>query len=154
MRIIYFVFILLLSGCLSVENRSEDPTGEIKKLLEQSRKAHFEGDIDLFVSDIADSLISVNAGRVSITTASKMKSGMGDYIQNTQFIKWDDEMEPIIRFSNDKSMAYAIVKKLVIIKDKNAAASVPADTSRFAWISVYRKTDNQWKMESIVSTNQ
>lgn len=154
MKWIYFNVMLLLLGCQSSENRLENPTQEIKKLLEQSRKAHFEGDINLFVSDIAEGLISVNAGKVSITTPSKMKSGMSGYLQNTHFIKWDDEMEPIIRFSEDKSMAYAIVRKLVISKDKNAIASAPADTSRYAWISVYRKIDNEWKMESIVSTNE
>ena len=136
------------------EGASDNPTQEIKKLLDQSRKAHFEGDPDLLVSNSADSIISVNAGKVSISTPAKVKESMSDYLKNTHFIKWDDEMEPIIRFSEDKSMAYAIVRKLVIIKDKKAASSVPPDTSRYAWISVYRKVDNQYKMESIVSTNQ
>ena len=154
MKFLYFIFLLLAIGCQSSNTASDNLTQEIKKLLEQSRKVHFEGDPDLLVSNSADSIISVNAGKVSISTPAKVKESMSDYLKNTHFIKWDDEMKPIIRFSEDKSMAYAIVRKLVIIKDKKAASSVPPDTSRYAWISVYRKVDNQYKMESIVSTNQ
>ena len=125
MKFLYFIFLLLAIGCQSSNTASDNPTQEIKKLLDQSRKAHFEGDPDLLVSNSADSIISVNAGKVSISTPAKVKESMSDYLKNTHFIKWDDEMEPIIRFSEDKSMAYAIVRKLVIIKDKKAASSVP-----------------------------
>ena len=154
MKIFYFTLLILVFGCQSSKNETDNETQEIKKLLEQSRKAHFEGDPDLLVSNFADSVISVNAGKVSISTPSKVKEGMSDYLKNTHFIKWDDEVEPIIRFSEDKSMAYAIVRKLVIIKEKNADASVLPDTTRYAWMSVYRKINGQWRMENIVSTNE
>jgi hypothetical protein len=154
MKLLYFILISLIVSCQSSKKQTEDPTQEIKNLLEQSRKAHFQGDPHLLVSNFTDSIISVNAGKVSVSTPAQVKQGMSDYLTNTHFIKWDDEAEPIIRFSADKSMAYAIVRKLVINKEKQAAASVPPDTTRYAWISVYRKVDDQWKMETIVSTNQ
>lgn len=154
MRFTYFIIAASFLACSTPQPSIEEDTKQINALLEQSRKAHFDGNPDLLVSNFTDSIISINAGKVSISTPQQVKEGMGDYLRNTHFIKWDDEMPPIIRFSEDRAMAYAVIRKLVVIKEKNAPATALADTSRYAWVSIYRKVGKEWKMECIASTNQ
>lgn len=154
MRFTYLIIAACFVACSAPQTSDDNDINQIKALLEQSRKAHFDGDPDLLVSNFTDSIISINAGKVSISAPGQVKQGMGDYLRNTHFIKWDDEVPPIIRISEDKTMAYAVIRKLVVIKEKNAPAAAPADTSRYAWVSIYRKVGNDWKMECIASTNQ
>ncbi len=71
-----------------------------------------------------------------------------------EFIKWDDIAEPIIKFSNDHTLAYVIVQKQVILETKDSTGKTAIDTTNFAWTSIYRKQQNEWKLECNISTNK
>jgi hypothetical protein len=60
--------------------------------------------------------------------------------------------EPVIRFSNDGSMAYAIVEKQVILKNKSEGNRI--DTINYAWVSIYEKKEKDWKLVCNASTNE
>ncbi|MEI9809653.1 MAG: hypothetical protein WDO16_18320 [Bacteroidota bacterium] len=87
----------------------------IRSILQTERKAHFDRNADLFVSLFADSMISVNKGKVTVKSREENKKRFGSYFGSVEFIKWDDTADPIIRFSDDGTLAYAIVQKLVIV---------------------------------------
>jgi hypothetical protein len=55
-----------------------------------------------------------------------------------EFVRWDDTKEPVVRFSTNASVAYVAVEKLVL-KEKLPTGLGKPDTSRFAWISIYKK---------------
>lgn len=76
------------------------------------------------------------------------------YFGSVQFIKWDDTAEPIIRFSDDGSLAYAIVQKDVIVTYPDSTGNAVNDTTHYAWSSIYRKQNGQWKVECNISTNK
>ena len=150
---------LLIVICIlffSCNNKSSHINDEkaIKNLLQQERKAHFEKNTDLFISEFADSMISVNKGIVTQATTSENKSRIGKYFGSVEFVKWDDVAEPIIRFSNDGSMAYAVVQKLVILSYADSLGKKSIDTTDYAWVSIYRKQNGQWKVECNASTNK
>lgn len=87
----------------------------IREMLKQERKAHFSKDVDLFVSEFADSMISVNKGIVKVLSPAENKIRIEPYFNSVEFIKWDDTEYPIIKFSEDGNMAYAVVQKQVIL---------------------------------------
>ena len=60
----------------------------------------------------------------------------------------------MIEFSTDASMAYMIVDKLVVLTYKNAENIDIEETTRFAWVSVFKKLSNHWKLVCNVSTNE
>lgn len=152
-------FLLTLAGLFmwSCTNR---PVGlpEEKKailaLLQQERKAHFQRDTELFVREFSDSMLSVNRGVVKYTPPDTMRRSVGKYFSAVHFIKWDDRAEPVIRFSDDGSLAYAIVQKEVIVSYPDTTGKLFYDTTQYAWVSVYRKTGGTWKVEANVSTNK
>ena len=66
-----YFFILLVSFFVSCTISTVDLVNEetiIRNLLQQERKAHFDRDVDKFVAEFADRMISVNKGKVKILT--------------------------------------------------------------------------------------
>ena len=148
-----FLFLPLLSGC--------DPKPDLEKekktilsMLQTERKAHFDRDVDLFMPEFAEGMISVNKGEVDTATKEMNKERIGKYFGSVQFIKWDDTVEPIVRFSDDGSLAYAIVQKDVIVTYPDSTGNAFNDTTHYAWSSIYRKQNGEWKVECNISTNK
>lgn len=127
---------------------------EIRNLLQQERKAHFDRNTSLFISEFADNMISVNKGIVKSPTKAENEKRIGKYFSSVSFIKWDDVAEPIIRFSNDGTLAYAIIQKQVILTYPDSLGAPFYDTTDFAWASIYRKQKGEWKVEANISTNK
>lgn len=126
----------------------------IESLLAMERKAHFDRDIDLFMSEFSDDMISVNKGEVFVAAPQENKERIGNYFRSVKFIKWDDVKRPLIRFSNDGSLAYAIIQKQVIVSYPDNLGKTLIDTTDYAWTSIYRKQKGEWKVECNVSTNK
>lgn len=61
-------------------------------------------------------MISINRGEITISSPTKDKTGFENYFKTVNYLVWDDLREPIIRFSDDGSMAYIIVEKDVVVK--------------------------------------
>ena len=145
--------LLLLVAC-SPKADIEKERKTILTMLQTERKAHFDRNVELFISEFADSMISVNRGEVSTPTREMNKERIGKYFGSVQFIKWDDTAEPIIRFSDDGSLAYAIVQKDVIVTYPHSTGKSFTDTTHYAWSSIYRKYNGEWKVECNISTNK
>lgn len=148
-----FLFLPVIIGC--------DPKADLEKekktilsMLQTERKAHFDRNVDLFMSEFAEGMISVNKGEVDTATKEMNKERIGKYFGSVQFIKWDDTAEPIIRFSDDGSLAYAIVQKDVILTYPDSTGKAFNDTTHYAWSSIYRKQHGEWKVECNISTNK
>ena len=155
----YFFFLILAAGFLSACSSVPDLRKEkaaLLHLLQQERKAHFERNTDLFMAEFADSMIHVNRGIVSAPSKAEHKERIGKYFGRVRFIKWDDVAEPLIRFSSDATLAYAIVQKIVILSypDPERAGKSLTDTTEYAWLSIYRKQKGEWKAECNASTNK
>lgn len=152
-QITFTILSLLLFAC----NNSIDETADrnaILELLQQERTAHFTKDADLFVSGFAPGLYMINKGKADTASPSDYKQKIQAYFDAVKFIKWDDIAEPIIQFSDDHSMAYAIIQKQVILETKDSTGKPVNDTTDFAWTSIYRKQNNEWKLECNTSTNK
>ena len=151
---------LILSVCLIGACKSKPDLQKEKAvilhLLQQERKAHLERDTDLFMAEFADSMINVNRGVVSSPSKSEHKERIGKYFGSVRFIKWDDVTEPVIRFSGDATLAYAIIQKMVILSfpDPEMTGNSKTDSTEYAWVSIYRKQKGKWKVECNVSTNK
>ena len=145
------LFCVIIAALLCCKSAPHSEMENIRALLKQEQKAHLDEDVDLFTSEFATNMISVNRGELSQLTTDQHKGRITRYFQNVEFIKWEDTQEPIIRLSDDQTLAYAILQKQVIVISKGASQP---DTTDFAWISVLRKVEGAWKVECNVSTNR
>lgn len=67
----------------------------------------------------------------------KIKKFQG-FFDIVEFEKWDVEYTPSIRFSDDHTLAYMMVDKIVSYHFKDSIKQT-LQTSHFAWTAIFRK---------------
>ena len=151
---ILVLFVLIIS--CSVDPTNRDDRAQLEQLHRQQRDAHLSKSAKMMVDQFAEDIISVNHGQIdSVYTRSEDSLRFQTYFNSVSFKKWDDVTPPKIRFSRDGSMAYMIVDKLVILETIDSAGDKIEETTRFAWVAIFRKQDSgAWKIECVASTNR
>lgn len=109
------------------------------------------GDATLLVSQIADSMISVQDGAISKASNEDIKQMFANYFSQVTYRKWDNIDAPVIHISDDTSLASVTVNKIVETKRVNTPDSTYSSTT-FAWTTMYRKEKGEWRIYSITST--
>ena len=149
--VIQCLSILFLFSCSKPNLELEEKA--IRELLNNEQRAHLEKNVDLLISNGVSGSLMVNRGEISQPTDKEISDRFSSYFGSVNFLKWEDTAKPIIRFSDDASLAYTIIQKQVILTRKEDVTAKP-DTTDFAWISIWRKANGKWKMESMASTNK
>ncbi len=149
-KLITFISFILLACSVKVNQVKEKQA--ISEILAKERKAHFAKDIDSFISTFADSVVSIYDGEANLTTPADNKARFGPYFKSVEFIKWDDTAEPIIDISDDGTMAYAAVKKTIVLTYPDTLGNPLIDSANYAWVSIYKKFNNEWKVVCNAST--
>jgi hypothetical protein len=138
----YFLFpamLLLLIVSCRYANRP-DLEVEKKKLLilhKEQQEAHLGENAKQFVDQFADSMFSVNRGKITITTKVTALKRFNDYFSNVEFKKWEDLNPPVIEFSADASMAYMLVDKQVILAYTNKKNILIEESTHYGWVSIF-----------------
>ncbi len=148
-----FVFFLGISAC-SNKKEMENEVDKIMDLHKLQKKYHFEKMSKEFVEQFSRDHISINKGTISKLSKTELEKRFQKYFNSVNFIKWDDKTPPIIRFSQDRSMAYSVVNKEVIIEYLNEENHSARDTTQFAWLAIYTKEKGNWKLDCIASTEK
>jgi hypothetical protein len=127
---------------------------EILEIHNLSRKYHVEKMAEEFIAQLSDDHISVNRGKISKLDKEKKIVRVKEYFDFVEFEKWDDIVPPIIRFSNDYSMAYTIVNKDVTLNYTDEDNNKINEKTIFSWVAIYTKQDGKWKTDCVASTNE
>ncbi len=154
MKVILFLSILVFFSCDSQRFDIEKATREILELHNQQRDFHFQKMAPEFASLLSENHISVNRGSVNTPTIEENTHRFQNYFDNVAFVKWDDIKPPVIRFSEDGSLAYTIVEKEVVVKYKNEEDQEILESTLFAWVAIYKKYGKEWKIDCVASTNK
>jgi hypothetical protein len=75
-----------------------------------------------------------------------------EYFRDAKYYEWDDVEEPIVRVSNDASMAWMITRTKVRRVQKNADGAEKEAKFVYAGIMTYEKRDGRWVRAANVST--
>jgi hypothetical protein len=138
--------------------RKPDFEAEKQKLLQlhtEQQAAHLEENAEQFVRQFEDGMISVNSGKIAATRKDDALKRFQKYFDTVTFKKWEDVAPPQIVFSDDASMAYMVVDKLVVLTYENEQKQTIEETTHFAWVSIFKKQPNgAWKITCNVSTNE
>lgn len=151
------ITLLLVWACAPKSDGSvEEDIAQLMKIHNDQRVAHFEKKPEILQQQGAAKAISVNKGKIDSTaTLESSLARWNSYFNAVEFKKWDDLNPPVIRFSADRSMAYMIVDKEVILDTQDEEGKKIEETVHFAWVSILRKQeDGGWKLECIISTNE
>jgi hypothetical protein len=155
-RILTLLACTTLISCSYKVTQATTSNNFSKSLLESNetqRKAHILGDAKLFAGEIADSMISINKGSVTVMKNSDIENRFSSYFNSVDYISWDDISAPIIEYSDDKKTAIVHVNKLIDIQAVGDETGKHHYT-QFAWSATYKWFDNKWKITSNTSTDK
>ena len=156
MKLFLFITIsLIFVSCSSEEKFNE--SAERQKILEihnLQREYHFNNKPEEFVSLFSGNFISVNGGEISTPGKEESIQRFKNYFNSVKFIKWDDITPPVIKFSDDGTMAYSVVNKEVILENINNDDNPGKSRTIFSWVTIYKKYGEKWKIDFVASTNK
>lgn len=155
-KVFPLIIVLLISASCTKAKKIDklEEKSKILKLHNAQRDYHFNKDSIAFANQLSDNFISVNKGLISSPKKEETISRYNGYFSSVEFIRWDDVTEPIIRFSDDGSMAYTIVDKIVSLTYKDKIGNTIEGKTHFAWTAIYKKYGDQWKIDCITSTDK
>lgn len=154
-------FLLLVLGLTIIYSCEQKPAfnesearAQILELHHAQRKHHFEKLIAESEAILSDSFISINRGEITQPTREESTARRKRYYDSVEFEKWDDLEPPVIRFSDDGSLAYTAVHKVVTATYQNENQEQERGTTEFAWLAIYKKYPEGWKIDCVASTNK
>lgn len=154
MRALSILSTLLLFSCYPYDEEAD--RRRLLELHHQAREDLFLKNAERMVEGFADDILMVNRGKIdSLSTREDHIQRIQRYFDAVKFVTWDDVAPPSIRFSDDHSLAYMTVDKLVVLETTDSIGKPIESTTHFAWIAIFRKQKNgDWKIECVASTNQ
>lgn len=141
--------LLLVLFCLTCSVEAQSPPSDenqLRALHAQLIQAHLEGEIDLWMDIEADSFVSVNRGKVTFPPVAERRDGRATYLRDASFSTYRDLREPIVRISNDGSLGWLIAEVEVEGTMPDANGALRPFHVLWAWIELYEKTDDGWRM--------
>lgn len=129
---------------------------EIEALLEihrKERQAHFDTDAALLLAHSGDEFIYVGNGAISRSSMADQRAMFEDYFKGATYHEWDDLEPPIVRVSNDATMAWVITRTKVRRTTQVEGSGETRETQFvYAGIMTYEKQDGRWVQVANVST--
>jgi hypothetical protein len=125
---------------------------QILGLHEAEIEAHWNKDVDFFGRGLSEKYISVGSGEISAPTAEETVERFSNYLGPTTFSEYRDLREPIVSFSQDGSMAWAVFQ--VKVAGKRALDDGTQRDVDFtcAWMTVYQRQGDGWMRLADAST--
>lgn len=130
----------------------EKEKAELLRLHKSSREAHFQTDVELLLANSPEEMISVSRGKINRPGKADTRRMFAEYFRGAKYYEWDDVEEPIIRVSEDASMAWMITRIRVRRVQKDAAGAEREEKFVYAGITTYEKRGGRWVRVANVST--
>ncbi len=154
-------FTLVLLSVALAASASAQPSADLEKekaellrLHKSDREAHFKTDVDALLANSPEEFISVGRGKINRSNKDDVRKMFTGYFRDAKYYEWDDVEEPIIRISNDASMAWMITRTRVRRVQKKADGSEQEEKFVYAGIMTYEKRDGRWVRVANVSTSE
>lgn len=152
-RLLAILTLIIISSCTQSIDLDKEKEA-IMALHNAQRAHHLNNNAEEFVNQFSAHFYNIDRGRILQPTKEENTKRFSSYFGSVEFIKWDDVREPIISISDDGSMAYTIVEKIVILKYPTSEGTELVDSTHYAWTSIYKKYDGLWKLDCITSTKK
>ena len=153
------VTLLLVVACALCTNVNAEPSPDLEKekaellrLHKLDREAHFETNVDKLLETSPEEFITVGRGKIMRQSKADERKRFTEYFRNAKYYEWDDLEEPIVRVSNDASMAWMIVRTRIRRVQKNADGTEKQENVVYAGIMTYERRDGRWMRVANVST--
>ena len=119
---------------------------EIRRIHREVIRAHVENLPDLWMSLESAEYISVNGGRISFPSASDRLAGRRAYLDAATFTRYEDLREPVVRISDDGTLAWLVAEVAVSGSVTGADGELETFDDVWAWIELYERGPEGWRI--------
>jgi hypothetical protein len=124
----------------------------LDSMLADGRRAHLETDAGRLAAGLADSLVSLDAGAVSVQPRDSVRAMFVRYFAGARYHAWEDVVPPRVILSADRSLAW--VSRVVCVDREEPDSSggprrrvfVSGYSATFAWQA------GRYRMTTVTST--
>jgi hypothetical protein len=145
-KITLLLALIIVAGSGELAHSAESTGHDVADLLalhEKVLQAHRVTDIDMLMEDAAADYIVVNRGEVLYPSLEERKLRLGEYFAITEFDKYEDSIPPVVKISDDGSLAWLIARVSVSgVQDISGNSHSVEFVS--AWIELYENRNGQW----------
>jgi hypothetical protein len=145
-KLLQLLLLYVMFSFLACDNKFDEKVyrNEILALHQEMIDAHLNKDLGFFTRDIAPDYFSVGRGEIRFPQKQEITEQFTNYINNTEFTAYNDLREPIVKFSDDGSLAYLIVQVKVAGNRRFESDSLTQFDLTWAWITLYERSENKW----------
>ncbi|MCB2196211.1 MAG: nuclear transport factor 2 family protein [Bacteroidetes bacterium] len=117
---------------------------ELLDLHQETLDAHLNKNVEFFVRDISEDYFQVHDGEFLHPTKEEIHSMFTHYLNSTEFERYDDLREPMVKVSDDGSLGWTIVQVRLVGEQQLENDSVNKMDYTYAWITLYEREDGKW----------
>ena len=149
---VVIALLLIAATVPSTEPASElTDSARLLQLHGAAMQAHLDQDVEAILEDESEDYVVASRGQVDTPTKQERRDLLGPYLAGTNFTVYRDEIEPIVRVSDDGTLGWVIVRVYA-----RGTQTTPSGESRpieftSAWIELYEKRDDNWMRVGNVS---
>ena len=142
-RFIILIVSLFALSCQKSVN-IEKLEQELLDLHQTTLDAHLNKDVEFFTKDISEDYFQVHDGVFLHPTKEEIHTMFTHYLNSTEFEKYEDLREPVVKVSDDGSLGWTIVQVRLIGKQHLENDSVNNMDYTYAWITLYERENGKW----------
>ena len=98
--------------------------------------------------------VSANGGTVRFPAAQARRTQRTAYLASTTFSTYADLRPPIVRVSEDGSLGWVIAEVEIVGESRGEDGEPRAFQDVWAWIELYERTEDGWRMTGNVSNRR
>jgi hypothetical protein len=137
----------LLGAC-----RAGGTEAALRQVLAEERQAHLDTDADLLASNLADTLVSIDAGAIDPEPRDRVRDQFRHYFAGARYLTWDDDRDPVVRVAPGGELAW-VARRVRIARDEPALGGGTRRRALIsAWTATYAWRAGRWQMTSVTST--
>lgn len=123
----------------------EEAAAGLRAAHETARRAHLEGDAELMAPELADQVVLVSKGDLSVIPRDGLISFFKAYFARVKYLEWSDSEPPRIDVSPDGQMGWMSVKVRARYLER-AKPEAGEKAFKSSWIATYRRIGCEWRM--------
>ncbi len=108
-------------------------------------EAHLQNDVEMLLKDDAEGgYVMAGRGVVSWPSKEDFRQRLGPYLAATNFEIYRDEIEPIVKVSEDGTLGWVICQVYVKGEQDQGEGEMARIEFGSAWIELYEKQNGRW----------
>ncbi len=132
------------SSPLYPQQTKPDDAAQILILHKELLQAHLRNDAQGVLAAEPGQIVVVSRGEVLFPSKAERLTQYREYLAGVEFSEYRDLVEPLVRVSQDGTLAWLIVQVKIAGSQLDRQGGKKAFDSVWAWIELYEKRDGRW----------